>query len=113
MTPQKFIAKWQGSQLAERAYCQEHFNDLCALVGHPTPAMHDTTGNTFCFEKGATKTGGGNGWADVWKRGHFAWEYKGKRKDLKAAYKQLNDYREDLDNPPLLVVSDLDRFEVH
>ena len=22
------------------------------------------------------KTGGGDGWADVWKRGCFAWEYK-------------------------------------
>ncbi len=42
--------------------------------------------------------------ADVWKRGFFAWEYKGKRADLKAAYKQLLDYREDLENPPLLVV---------
>ena len=31
------------------------------------------------------------------KRGFFAWEYKGKRADLKAAYKQLLDYREDLD----------------
>jgi len=56
---------------------------------------------------------GGDGFADVWRRGYFAWEYKGKRKDLAAAYKQLLDYREALDNPPLLVVCDLDRFEVH
>ena len=41
------------------------------------------------------------------------WEYKGKRKDLDAAYRQLLQYREALDNPPLLVVCDLDRFEVH
>jgi len=27
-------------------------------------------------------------------RDHFAWEYKGKRKDLAAAYSQLNGYRE-------------------
>lgn len=40
-------------------------------------------------------------------------EYKGKHKDLTAAYKQLLLYREDLENPPLLVVSDLDRFEIH
>ncbi|MGB8481040.1 MAG: DNA methyltransferase [Acidobacteriaceae bacterium] len=46
-------------------------------------------------------------------RDHFAWEYKGKHKDLKKAYDQINDYREDLLNPPLLVVCDLDRFEVH
>ena len=31
----------------------------------------------------------GDGFADVWKRGFFAWEYKGKRRDLKAAYLQL------------------------
>jgi hypothetical protein len=41
------------------------------------------------------------------------WEYKGKHKDLKAAYQQLLKYRESLENPPLLVVSDLDRFEIH
>ncbi|MEQ1673449.1 MAG: hypothetical protein ABL865_00195, partial [Candidatus Nitrotoga sp.] len=38
MTPQQFISKWQGCQLAERAFYQQHFNDLCALVGHLTPA---------------------------------------------------------------------------
>ena len=54
-----------------------------------------------------------DGWADVWKRDHFGWEYKGKHKDLDAAYKQLLLYREDLENPPLLVVCDMDRFEVH
>jgi hypothetical protein len=35
---------------------------------------------------------GGEGWADVWKRGHFGWEYKGKRKDLTSAYAQLQQY---------------------
>jgi type II restriction/modification system DNA methylase subunit YeeA len=49
----------------------------------------------------------------VWKRGHFAWEYKGKHKDLDTAYAQLANYREDLENPPLLVVCDQERFEVH
>ena len=58
-------------------------------------------------------TGGGAGWADVWFRGHFAWEYKGQHADLKKAYGQLQQYREALENPPLLVVCDLDRFEIH
>jgi hypothetical protein len=49
----------------------------------------------------------------VWKRGYFAWEYKGPHRDLVAAYRQLQQYREDLESPPLLVVCDLDRFEVH
>jgi hypothetical protein len=45
-------------------------------------------------------------------RSYFAWEYTGKHKDLASAYQQLLKYREDLENPPLLVVCDLDRFEV-
>jgi len=40
----------------------------------------------------------------VWKRGCFGWKYKGRKRDLKAAYDQLLIYREALDNPPLLVV---------
>ena len=59
------------------------------------------------------KTGGGDGWADVWKRGCFAWEYKGPGKDLNAALKQLQYYVRSLDNPPLLIVSDMERIELH
>ncbi|MDD5384495.1 MAG: hypothetical protein PHG89_06415 [Gallionella sp.] len=113
MTPQQFIAKWQGCQLAERAFYQQHFNDLCALVDHPTPAAQDTVGDTFCFEKGATKTGGGNGWADVWKRGFFAVEYKGPNGDLRKALDQVQRYALALENPPLLVVARADLIEIH
>ena len=73
----------------------------------------DPTGEVYAFERGATKTTGGEGWADVWKRGCFAWEYKGKRKDLKAAYAQLQQYAVALENPPLLVVCDMETFEIH
>jgi hypothetical protein len=48
----------------------------------------------------------------VWKRGHFGWEYKGKRKDLNAAFAQLQQYALALEHPPLLVVCDLDRFRI-
>ena len=113
VTPQLLIAKWKRADLAERAASQEHFIDLCRMLGHPTPAEADPTGEFFTFERGAEKAEGGNGWADVWKRNFFGWEYKGKHKDLKAAYRQLQLYRESLDNPPLLVVCDLDRIEVH
>ena len=65
------------------------------------------------LEYGAAKRGGGDGFADVWKQGFFAWEYKGKHKDLEAAWRQLDEYRADLENPPLLVTSDLDRIEIH
>jgi hypothetical protein len=49
----------------------------------------------------------------VWKKGHFAWEYKGPKANLEKAYQQLQQYRESLENPPLLVVSDLQTIEVH
>ncbi len=113
MTPQQFIAKWQRVNLSERSACQQHFLDLCDLLDQPKPADADPDGQWYTFERGVKKTEGGDGWADVWMRGHFGWEYKRRHKDLAAAYKQLVDYREDLENPPLLVVCDMDRFEVH
>ena len=113
MTPAEFFAKWQPVDLTERSASQQHFLDLCELVGHPKPVEVDKTGESFCFERGAAKHGGGDGWADVWKKDFFGWEYKGKRKDLDAAYEQLLKYRADLENPPLLVVCDMDRIVVH
>jgi len=113
MTPQEFIAKWQRAALSERSAYQQHFLDLCDLLDQPTPAAADPDGAWYTFERGVRKTLGGQGWADVWLRGHFGWEYKKKRKNLDAAYQQLLLYREDLENPPLLVVCDLDRFEIH
>jgi len=113
MTPESFVAKWSKSELKERSACQEHFLDLCHLVGHHTPAEADPTGESFCFERFAEKVDGSDGYADVWKKGFFAIEYKGKRKDLAAAYDQLLQYREDLENPPLLAVCDTDRMVIH
>lgn len=112
-TPQAFVTKWRGVRQSERAIAQQHFLDLCALFGQPAPATADPLGASFAFEKGVTKTGSGKGFADVWKRGHFAWEYKGKNKDLAAAYQQLLLYREPLENPPLLIVCDIERYEIH
>lgn len=107
-----FIRKWKKVELKERSAAQEHFIDLCHVLGEPTPAEADATGDFYCFERGATKTSGGEGWADVWKRGHFGWEYKGKRKNLELAFSQLQQYALALENPPLLIVCDLDRFIV-
>jgi len=83
------------------------------MLGHPTPAKADPEGTTFTFEKGVSKSTGGQGWADVWKKGCFAWEYKGKHKDLGAAYDQLQLYRDALLNPPLLIVSDMETILIH
>ncbi|TDR37564.1 class I SAM-dependent DNA methyltransferase [Aquamicrobium defluvii] len=107
MTPQQFISKWLNSALKERAAAQEHFLDLCRMLGEPTPADVDPTGKDYGFEVGASKTTGGNGFADVFKRGHFAWEYKGTKANLDTAFAQLQRYAIALDNPPLLIVSDI------
>ena len=111
MTPAAFIAKWHVNSRNERAASQEHFLDLCALLDEPTPNS-DPTGAAYAFEKGATKASGGDGWADVWRRGRFAWEYKGKHKDLDAAHRQLLQYAGALENPPLLVTSDIERITI-
>ena len=113
MSPAEFVSKWSRVGLSERSSSQQHFLDLCELVGHPKPAEADPDGEWFCFERGAAKHGGGDGWADVWKRGHFAFEYKGRHANLAKAYDQLLRYRASLENPPLLVVCDTDVFEIH
>jgi hypothetical protein len=113
MTPEQFTAKWRNVRLTERQTAQEHFLDLCRLLGEPTPVETDPTGESFCFEKGASKTGGGEGWADVWKRGHFGWEYKRRKASLDTALDQLKRYALALENPPLLIVSDTDQIRIH
>lgn len=109
MTPTEFIAKWQHNTLSERAGAQAHFLDLCAMLGVEPPNDPDN----YCFERGATRTGAGHGWADVWKRGCFGWENKGPGGDLQRALKQLMTYTLALDDPPLLVVSNRDVTVIH
>jgi len=127
MTTAEFKKKWSRYTGKETSAYQGHFDDLCRLLEQPTPAEADPSGSDFfCFQKRVVKdaelfelheTGGetepsGRGFADVWKKGCFAWEYKGKKKNLDDAYKQLLRYRESLLNPPLLVVCDFDRYIV-
>ncbi len=113
LTVAEFVQRWKLFSQTEEAGSQSHFIDLCDMLGEKHPAAADSVGETYAFEKYVGKAHGGKGFADVWLRDHFAWEYKGKHKDLKKAYNQLNDYREELGNPPLLVVCDLERFQVH
>ena len=112
MTPSEFITKWRSSELKERSASQSHFIDLCWMLGEPAPTDVDPSGDWYCFERGARKDTGGDGWADVWKRGCFAWEYKGRRADLDGAFNQLRQYALALENPPLLIVSDMVRFRI-
>ena len=125
MTPAEFKKKWSRYQGKETSAYQSHFDDLCRLLGQPTPNEADPSGSDFfCYQKRVVKDAElfdldespdaseptERGFADVWKKGCFAWEYKGKKKNLEEAYKQLLRYRESLLNPPLLVVCDFDRY---
>lgn len=112
MTPHDFVSKWRNGG-DERRDFQSFFDDLCRLLGHPTPREADPDHKWFTYEYGASKTSGGEGWADAWKRGCFGFEAKGTGKDLGKAYAQLKMYADALENPPLLIVSDLQRFEIH
>ncbi|UQN08235.1 hypothetical protein [Deinococcus sp. QL22] len=58
MQPQDFAAKWRelAPKLSERAAYQEHWHDLCALLGEPRPSS-DLTGEAYAFEKHVKKAG--------------------------------------------------------
>ena len=113
MTPQEFIAKWRRSRGQESAGAQEWFIDLCRVVEHPTPAELDPRQEWYTFERAVRELSGRRGRADVYKRSYFAWEFKGLHRDLDEAYRQLQRYREALNNPPVLVVSDFRTIRVH
>lgn len=108
MTPEEFIAKWRGNTRTERAAAQQHFLGLCELLGVDKPGGPD-----YDFEKSVRKIGDTQGFADVWKRHCFAWEYKGSRNNLVQAYAQLKQYADALENPLLLIVSDMQEIRVH
>ena len=56
MTPAEFKRKWAKYSGKETSAYQEHFNDLCALLGQPSPVSADPTGSeSFCFQKRVLK----------------------------------------------------------
>ena len=80
-----FVNRWKINSQSERGGAQSHFIDLCDMLGEPRPADCDSAEERYAFEKPVNKTRGGTGFADVWLRDHFAWEYKGKHKNLAKA----------------------------
>jgi hypothetical protein len=108
-----FIEKWgpggKSYKLGERAGAQAHFYELCGVLDVPPPDDPES----YCFEKGFRAIATSRGFADVWKRGHFGWEYKAPKGDLDAALQQLVQYALPLENPPLLIVSDRLTIEIH
>ena len=47
MTAAEFKTKWSRYQGKESAAHQEHFIDLCRLLGQPTPVEADPSPNAF------------------------------------------------------------------
>jgi hypothetical protein len=113
-----FFAKWgaggTAASLNERQAAQSHFLDLCDLLGVSKPGSSRQDGeNDYIFEQDTLLLGEARGYADVFKRGHFAWENKAPGKDLDKALKQLLGYSLALSNPPLLVVCDRTTIRIH
>lgn len=69
MTPTNFIKKWQAADLKECSASQAHFLDHCGLLDIEDPISSDPRGDWFTFERGASKTSGGEGWGDDWRSG--------------------------------------------
>ena len=106
MTPQEFAGRWHNAGFGERQGAQSFFNDLCGLVGHPTPAGYGDP-EAFTFEK--TVPGGS---ADAYFEEHFGWEFKGQDAQLDGAFNQLLRYQVHLKTPPLLIVSSFETIRI-
>ena len=106
ITPPDFIARWSNAGFGERQGAQSFFNDLCGLVGHPTPAGYGDR-EAFTFEKAVP-----GGFADAYFEEHFGWEFKGQDAQLDGAFDQLLRYQVHLKTPPLLIVSSFQTIRV-
>ena len=106
ITPREFTGRWRDAGFGERQGAQSFFNDLCGLVGHPTPAGFGDP-EVFTFEKAVP-----GGFADAYFEEHFGWEFKGREAQLDGAFDQLLRYQVHLKTPPLLIVSSFQTIRV-
>ena len=106
MTPREFIERWRNASFGERQGAQSFFNDLCAVVGHPTLAAYGDP-DRFTFEKWVP-----GGFADAYFEEHFGWEFKGQDAQLDGALDQLLRYQVHLKTPPLLIVSSFQTIRI-
>ena len=114
-----FIPEWgpQGTRTTQRTRRRAgpfHRPPIAACSGTPEPADPRTTASRH----GLTKTGSagartGRPLSGVRPRGHFAWGQGRPARAREGALKQLMMYALPLENPPLLVVSDRLRIEIH
>lgn len=111
LDPVQFAQTWRDFSGNEEQGRQDHFNQLCHLVGHETPIERNAL-DSFTFEKATPKSDGSLGKADVWLADHFLMEYKAKGGDLEQAYAQALGYRDSLGNPPLIITCDFNEIQI-
>src|ERR1700730_37549 len=113
MSPEEFIARWRGTTRTRAVGRSGTFpRSVCTPRSTETGRLGSAWHRIY-LEKSTRKIGDAAGFADVWKRHCFAWEYKGKQANLVKAYAQLKQYADAFENPPLLIVSDMQEIRVH
>jgi len=119
VTPEDFKDIWRYNTRTEKSAAQEHFLNLCEVLGVEKPSKVDPKGDWFTFERHVTKDDGHAGYVDVWRKDCFAWEYKRSlesgqmnHKNLVKAHAQVKSYAGALGNPPLLIVSDMKEIRI-
>ena len=108
MTPAEFI-EVERQRTARTAGRAGAFHRPVPLLGEPTPAEADPKGELVLLRARRGEGGGGEGWADVWS-GLLRLGIQGQAQGPQRRARQLQPYARDLENPPLLVVSDMDRI---
>lgn len=108
----QFARRWLNYDRSEQSQYHGHFNGLCRIVGHDTPAKRPDS-DDFTFQRAAPLNRGTKGFADVFLRDRFIMEYKAPGANLDDAYIQALGYRDSLGNPPLILVSDFKNLRVH
>ena len=58
LTPRGFAQKWRENETKEKTASQEHFIDLCRMLGEPTPNEPDPTGASYALGKAVKKSSG-------------------------------------------------------
>ncbi len=75
-----FIARWDGTEQAERANYQRFLDELCDILGVPRPDPATGSGGDYRYERGVTRHEAdgttSTRWIDLYKRGCFVLEAK-------------------------------------